>query len=141
MLPAARGLLHEEGDEEGDDDSGDGGDDEGGAPAEVGADEATDEVAEGGADGDGDVEDGEDAVALVFGVEVGEDGGGEDAEGGLADAEGGVADVERIEGVDGGGEEVDAADQKRAAATIMGLRGKRSPSQPVMGEAKPCRRS
>ncbi len=59
------------------------------------ADVPADEVAEGRADGDGDVEDGEDAVALVFGVEVGEDGGGEDAEGGLADAEGSVAEVER----------------------------------------------
>ena len=92
--------------------AGDGGDDEGAAPAEVFADDAADEVAEGGADEDGDVEDGEDAVALVFGVEVGEDGGGEDAEAGFADAEGGVADVERVVGVDAGGEEVDAAPEE-----------------------------
>ena len=34
---------------------------------------ASDDVAECGADEEGDVEDGEDAVALVFGVEVGEE--------------------------------------------------------------------
>ena len=120
---AARGLLHEEGDEQGDDDSGNSGDDEGGAPAEVGADETADEVAEGGSDGDGDVEDGEDAVALVLGVEVGEDSGGEDAEGGLADAEGGVAEIERIEGVDGGGEEVDGGPEE-GGGNDHGLAGK-----------------
>ncbi len=72
------------------------------------SDGAADEVAECGADGDGYVEDGEDAVALVFGVEVGEEGGGEDAEAGFADAERGVAEVERVVGVDRGGKEVDA---------------------------------
>ena len=92
LAGSARRLLHEEGDEDGDDGAGDGGDDEGPAPAEVFADGAADEIAEGGADEEGDVEDGEDAVALVFGVEVGEDGGGEDAEAGFADAERGVAD-------------------------------------------------
>jgi len=105
---ATSGLAHEEGDEEGDDGAGDGGDDEGHAPAEVLAYGATDEVAERRSDGDGDVEDGEDAVALIFGVEVGKDRGGEDAEAGFADTERGVAEVERVVGVDGGGEEVDA---------------------------------
>ena len=46
------------------------------------------------------------------GIEVGEECGGEDAEAGLAYAQRGVADVERIVGVDGGGEEVDAAPEE-----------------------------
>ncbi len=58
------------------------------------ADGSADEVAESGADGNGHVEDGEDTVALVGLVEVGEERGGEDAEAGFADAESGVADVE-----------------------------------------------
>ena len=63
------------------------------APAVVFADGSADEVAERGADEEGDVEDGEDAVALIFGVEVREDRGGEDAEAGFAYAESGVADA------------------------------------------------
>ena len=83
-----------------DDDSGDGGDDEGrDASRSARRRRAADEIAERGADGDGDVEDGEDAVALASGVEVGEERGGEDAEAGFADAECGVADVERVVGV------------------------------------------
>ncbi len=112
LAGSARGLLHEECDEDGDDGAGDGGDDEGFAPAEVFAYGAADEVAEGGADEEGDVEDGEDAVALIFGVEVGEERGSEDAEAGFAYAESGVAEVERVVGVDGGGEEVDAAPEE-----------------------------
>jgi len=57
-------------DEDGDDGAGDGGDDEGPAPAVVFAHGAADDVAECGADEESDVEDGEDAVALIFGVEV-----------------------------------------------------------------------
>ncbi len=108
----AFGFLHDRGDEEGDEDSGDGGDDEAPSPAEVLGDGAADEIAERRADRDGDVEEGEDAIAAGGGVEVGEHGGGEDAEGGLADAEGGVAEVEGGEGVDGCGEEVDAAPEE-----------------------------
>ncbi len=109
---AACGLLHEDGDEDGDDCRGDGGDDEGHAPAVVFAYGASDEVAEGRAYGYGYVEDGEDAVALVFGVEVGEERGGEDAEAGLAYAERRVAEVERVIGVDGRGEEVDGGPEE-----------------------------
>ena len=58
------------------------------------ADGTTNDVAERGTYGDGYVEDGEDSVALVFGVEVGEECGGEDAEAGLAYAQRGMADVE-----------------------------------------------
>jgi hypothetical protein len=49
------------------------------------------QVAEGGADGNGDVKDGEDAIAFALRIEVGEHGGGKDAEGGLADADQRVA--------------------------------------------------
>ena len=91
-------LLHEEEDEEGDDDSGDGGDDEGVTPAVVLADDSADEIAEGRSDGDGDVEDGEDAVALLGRVEVGEERGGEDSEAGLTDAQCGVPEIERVVG-------------------------------------------
>ena len=83
------------------------GDDEGVAPAEVFSYDAADEVAEGRSDEEGYVEDGENAVALVFGIEIGEDRGGKDAEAGFTDAEGGVANQERIVGVDAGGEKVD----------------------------------
>jgi hypothetical protein len=112
LAGSAGGFLHEEGYENRDDCAGDCGDDEGHAPAEVFTYGASDEIAEGCAYWDGHVEDGEDAVALVFGVEVREDGGGEDAETGFANAEGRVADVERVVGVDGRGEEVDAAPEK-----------------------------
>ena len=76
------------------------------------SDGTADKVAEGGADRDGYVEDGEDAVALAGRVEVGEEGGGEDAEGGFADAEGGVAEVERVVGMDKGGEKVNRAPEE-----------------------------
>ena len=49
---------------------GTGGDVERHAPAEVGADEFADQIADGGADGDGRIEDGEDLVAVGFGVKV-----------------------------------------------------------------------
>src|SRR5277367_1306028 len=105
-------FLHEDGDEDGDDDAGDGGDDEGVAPTEAFSYYAADEVAEGCSYEEGDVEDGEDSGALVFGVEVREDCGSEDAEAGFTDAEGGVADQQRVIGVDAGGEEVDAGPEE-----------------------------
>ena len=74
--------------------------------------DAADEVAEGCSDEEGDVEDGEDSVALVLGVEVGEDGGGEDAEAGFTDAEGCVADQQRVVGVDAGGEEINSGPEE-----------------------------
>ncbi len=81
---AAGGLLHEDGDEDCEDCGGDGGDDERHAPAVVFTYGAADEVAEGCAYGDGYVEDGEDAIALVWLVIICEEGWGEDAEAGFA---------------------------------------------------------
>src|SRR5262249_37030964 len=112
LAGAPCGLFHEERDEDGDDGAGYGGDDERPAPTVVFADSASDEIAERGTDGEGDVEDGKDAVALVLGIEVREYGGGEDAKAGFADPEGGVAKVERVVGVNTGGEEVDAAPEE-----------------------------
>src|SRR5439155_11447783 len=106
------GLLHKQCDEDGDDGARDGGDDEGPAPAEVFAYGSAEDVAESSADEERDVEDCEDAVALIFGIEVAEDCRGEDAEAGFADAEGGVPEVKRVVGVDGGGEEVNAAPEE-----------------------------
>src|SRR6202020_1785234 len=73
---------------------------------------SADEVAKGCAYRDGYVEDGEDPVALTFGVEVGEKCGGEDAEAGFAYAQGCVTDVERVVGMHAGSEEVDAAPEE-----------------------------
>src|ERR1700734_3522863 len=87
LTGSAGWFLHEDCDEDCDEDAGDGGDDEGVAPAIVFAYDAADEVAEGCSDEEGDIEDGEDAIALVFGIEVGEDCGGEDAEASFTDAE------------------------------------------------------
>ena len=73
---------------------------------------SADEVTESGADGNGHVEDGEDAVALIWLVKISQERRREDAEAGFADAEGGVPEVERVVGVGGGGEEVDAAPEE-----------------------------
>ncbi len=102
---AALRLAAEDPIEGGDDEAGNGADEERRAPAPARAHLAAGQVAEGCADGNGDVEDGEDAIALALGVEVGEDGGGEDAEGGFADADQRVADVEGPVVVDPGGGE------------------------------------
>ena len=66
----------------------------GAAPAPAEAHLPAGQVAERRADGNGQIKDGEDAVAVALGIEVGQHGGGEDAEGGLADADEGLADVE-----------------------------------------------
>src|ERR1700733_2242453 len=84
LAGSAGGFAHEGSDEERDKDSGNRGDDEGHAPAEVFADGAADEVAECGADGDGDVEDGEDTIALVGFVKICEERWSKDAEAGFA---------------------------------------------------------
>ena len=66
---------------------------------------AASHVAEGGADGNRDVEDGEDAIAVALGIEVGDHCRRENAEGGFADADDGVAEVERPVAVDPRGAE------------------------------------
>ena len=106
------GFLHEKSYEDRDDGAGDGGDDEGHAPSVALAYRPANQIAESGADGNGYIEDGEDAVALVFGVEVGEKRGCKDAKAGLSYTEGGVPDVERVVGVDAGREEVDTAPEE-----------------------------
>jgi len=109
---AADGFAAQAHVEGGDDQAGNGADEEWGAPAVGGAELASRDIAEGRADGDGEVEDGQNAVSLALRVEVGEDGGGEDAEGGLADADDGVADEEGAVVVDpGGGEGGDAPEE------------------------------
>ena len=55
---------------------------------------AAGKVAERRAHGNRQIKDGEDAIALAIGIEVGQHGGGKDAEGGLADADQSLADVE-----------------------------------------------
>src|ERR1700716_1637022 len=82
-------------------------------PAEVFAYGAADDVAECSADEDGYVEDGEDAVALVWLVKISQERRGEDAEAGFAYAESSVAEIERAVGVNAGGEEIDAAPEER----------------------------
>src|SRR6202012_1164622 len=64
---AAFGLAHEKPEGNGDENPGECGDVEGDAPAEVVAKLTTHEVAESSADGDGDVEDAQDAVAVLSG--------------------------------------------------------------------------
>ena len=84
---AALGFAAPEAIERRDDEAGNGADEERPAPAPAGAELAAGQVAQGRADGNGQIEDGEDAVAVALGIEVGQHGGGEDAEGGLADAD------------------------------------------------------
>src|SRR6185437_2487554 len=94
VLCTARGLAAEESVECGDDQSGNGADEEGLSPSPHRSHLSAGHVAERGADGNGSVEDGQDSVAVAFGVEVGDDGGGKDAEGSLANADDCVAEVE-----------------------------------------------
>ncbi len=84
------------------------------APAPVRAHLPAGQVAERRAYGNRDIENGEDAIAIALGIEVGQHGRGEDAESGLADADQRVADIERPVVVDPGGAERGEAPQNRA---------------------------
>ena len=81
---------------------------------QCGADLPAGQIAEGRANGNGHIKDGEDAVAFALGIEVGQHGGGEDAEGGLADADQGLADVEGPVAVNPDGGQRGQAPENRA---------------------------
>ncbi len=83
------------------------------------------QIAERRAHGNGQIEDGEDAVAVALRIEVGEHGGGKDTEGGLANADQRAPDIEGPVGVDKGSAERGQApedgagnDQRLAAIPI-----------------------
>src|SRR5258708_11552981 len=83
------------------------------SPAVVLTDHSTYEVAERSSYGNGNVEDGEHAVALLGWIEVRKQSGSEDSEARLTDAQRGMAKVQRVVGVDGCSEEVDATPEQR----------------------------
>ena len=111
---AALGFAANPAVEGGNDEAGNGADKERRAPAPVRADLPAGQIAQRRAHGNGQIKDGEDAVAIALGIEVGQHGGGEDAEGGLADADQRVADVEGPVAVDPGRAERGQAPQDRA---------------------------
>src|ERR1017187_1793325 len=91
---ASLGLAADPSVERGDDQAGNCADEEWRAPAPEAAQYPARQVAEGRADGNGEGKDGEDAIAVALGIEVGQHSGGEDAEGRLAYAYERMADVE-----------------------------------------------
>jgi hypothetical protein len=105
VFSTTRGLTSEDAIKRCDDQPGNGADEEGLTPAPQRSHLATGHVAKCGADRNRSVEDGQNSVAVAFRVEVGDDGGGEDAEGRLANADDGVAEVERPVAVHPGGGE------------------------------------
>jgi hypothetical protein len=125
ILCAAFGLTAEDAVQRGDEETGDGADKEGLTPAPCSTHLSAGEVAQSSADGNGDVKDGEDAVAIALGVEVCDDSRREDGERGFANADDCMAEVESPVVVNpGGGEsgeapEHGAADDERLATEAI----------------------
>src|SRR5262249_18315670 len=108
LTGSAGWLFHKEENKDGNDGARDCGDDKGVAPAITLADDTANEIAKRSTHRNGDIEDGENAIALLRRIEIGEERRSKDAEAGFANAERGVPQVERIVGRNRGGEEVNA---------------------------------
>ncbi len=118
--------------EHGNDQAGNGADKERRAPAPERANLPARKITQRRAYGDRHVKDGEDAIALALGVEIGQNGRGEDAECGLTDTHESLADIESpiVVNPDGGqsgqAPENSAKDDKRLARGTVGKpRGRR----------------
>ena len=111
---AALGFGAEPAIKRGDQQAGNGANKKGRAPAPVRADLSSGQVAQGRAHRNRQIENGKNAVALALGIEVGEDGGSEDAETRLADAHQSLAQIEGPVAVDPHGSQRGQAPEDRA---------------------------
>ncbi len=114
VLRAAFRLAAPHAVEPGDDQAGDGAEEKGPTPSPQAAQFPARKIAECRAYGNGQIEDGEDAVAVALRIEICEHGGGVDAEGGLAYANQRAPGVEAQVGVHKGSTERGQAPENRA---------------------------